>query len=252
MTHEFDLARELSSGLEDRAAAWEFIRGFARHWLTPLGEADGWSDIDGWSDADLDAAEARLGIALPEALREAYQLIGRRADLTSNQDVLLGPAQLHLDERQEALVFRHENQGAASWGILTTDLDHADPGVVIRADLADKRAEKWEGWLDRISLTFIEIVLSESLQAPEGRCDFLSDHDDPGEAGVDLLERHYAPLPFPEYPSGQKPPGIRWFLGPDVLLRDDQRVALLARARTEAALDRVRDRIPGDWLNAPR
>jgi hypothetical protein len=42
--------------------------------------------------------------------------------------------------------------------------------------------------------------------------------------------------------------GSRWFLGQDVLLHDDG-MALLARGRTAEDLDRVRDLIPGDWLN---
>lgn len=234
------MVRALAAGVAGRAGAWEFIRGFAAHWTTPLDEEDG------LGEADLIAAEERLGIRLPLALREAYELFGRRRDLTSNHDVLLAPAQLYVDSAREALVFRHENQGAASWGIHLAHLAEDDPAVLIRADLADKSAEKWESWLDRLSLAFMEIVLSESLHAPEGLCDFLSDLD---EDGLDVLERSCTRLPFPSYPLGEEEPGVRWFLGTDVLLRDDEGEVLLARARTKEALDRLRDLIPGDWLN---
>ncbi|MFE4868238.1 SMI1/KNR4 family protein [Streptomyces sp. NPDC056682] len=240
MTHEFDLVRTLSTGVADRTGAWDFIRGFAAHWTTPLGEGDG------WGEAELVAAEERLGVRLPLALREAYQLFGRRRDLSSNHAVLLDPAQLYVDPAREALVFRHENQGAASWGIRLADLDQDDPAVVIRADLADKSAEKWESWLDRLSLTCLEIVLSESLHAPEGLCDFLSDLD---QDGIDVLEQGCTRLPFPTCPVGEEEPGVRWFLGTDVLLRNDDDEVLLVRARTESALERVRELIPGDWLN---
>lgn len=118
--------------------------------------------------------------------------------------------------------------------------------MVVRADLADKQAETWDSWLNRLSLAFIEIVLSESLQSPEGLCDFLGELD---EEGLELLEQHYTRLPFPEYPVCHEPPGSRWFVGPDALLRDDERMVLMARARTEEALDQVRDQLPGDWLN---
>lgn len=121
-----------------------------------------------------------------------------------------------------------------------------DPAVFIRADLADKAAERWESWLERLSLCFIEIVLSESLQAEGELCDFLSDFDD---YGVDLLEQNCTRLPFPAYPMGEEEHAIRWFLGHDVLLRDDDGMALLARGRTEPALDGIRDLLPGDWLN---
>ncbi|MFJ8828363.1 SMI1/KNR4 family protein [Streptomyces sp. NPDC102467] len=240
METEFDMAQALSAGVAGRAGAWEFVRGFAAHWTTPLSEGDG------WDEADLVAAEERLGLRLPVALREVYQLLGRRRDLTSNHDVLLAPAELYVDASREGLVFRHENQGAASWGVLLADLAKEDPGVFIRADLADKTAEKWDSWLERLSLAFVEIVLSESLHAPEGLCDFLSDLD---EDGIDVLERNCTRLPFPGYPLGEEEPGVRWFLGANVLVRDDEGEVLLARARTEDALDRMRELIPGDWLN---
>ncbi|MET7289620.1 SMI1/KNR4 family protein [Streptomyces sp. NPDC005573] len=238
MTEEFDLAASLTRSLEGRRGAWSFVQGFAGHWAGALQTGDG------WAEADLVAAEERLGVRLPLALREAYLLFGRRPDLTSNHDVLLGPAELYVDDAKEALVFRHENQGAASWGILLGSLHDDDPAVFIRPDLADKSAERWEGWLERLSLCFVEIVLSESLQADQVRCDFL-DHDDDSIA---LLEENAVRLPFPAYPSCEEDPAIRWFLGQDVLLRDDG-MGLLARGRTAEDLDRLRDLIPGDWLD---
>ncbi|MFE3525326.1 SMI1/KNR4 family protein [Streptomyces sp. NPDC059161] len=173
---------------------------FAAHWATPLGEGDG------WDEAELVAAEERLGLRLPVALREAYKLLGRRGDLTSNRDVLLAPAELYVDASREGLVFRHENRGAASWGVLLTDLPKEDPAVFIRADLADKTAEKWESRLERLSPAFVEFVLSESLHAPEGLCDFLSDLD---EDGIAVLERNCTRLPFPGYPLGEEESGVR-------------------------------------------
>ncbi|WP_433543664.1 SMI1/KNR4 family protein (plasmid) [Streptomyces sp. CA-294286] len=236
-TQEFDLVTSLARGVEGRSGAWTFILGFAAHWT---GAALG--SEDGWAEADLDAAEERLGLPLPTALREAYLLFGRRQDLTSNHDVLLGPAELYVDDAKEALVFRHENQGAASWGIPLDSLPDDDPAVAVRLDLADKGAERWEEWLARLSLCFVEIVLSEALQADEELCDFL----DPDDNSLELLETNFLRLPFPAYPMGEE---TRWFLGQDVLVRDDDGTAILARGRTAKAVDRVRDLIPGDWQN---
>ncbi|MGW7256401.1 SMI1/KNR4 family protein [Streptomyces sp. NPDC054834] len=215
------------------------VQGFAAHWAGALEKGDG------WTQADLDAAEERLGFRLPVAMCEAYLLLGRRKDLTSNHDVLLSPAELYVDEAREALVFRHENQGVASWGILLDSLQDDDPAVFIRLDLADKSAERWEDWLERLSLCFVEIVLSESLHAGEELCDFL----DPDDDSIELLEASSVRLPFPAYPAGEEVSGTRWFLGQDVLLRDDDGMAILARGRTAEDLDRVRDLIPGEWLN---
>ncbi|MFB7209368.1 SMI1/KNR4 family protein [Streptomyces sp. NPDC056255] len=243
MTHDFDMVQSLAVGTESRGGAWQFIRGFAANWAEPLG------DDDGWTEADLVAAEERLGVQLPRTLRDGYLLFGRRRDLTRNHDVLLSPSELHVDDSKEALVFRHENQGAASWGILLGALGEEDPAVFIRADLADKTAERWEGWLDRLSLAFIDIVLSEFLQADDDYCDFLDVFDD---QGIEALERVCTRLPSPAYPFCDAEPGIRWFLGDDVLVRDDGGTGVLARGRTEEGINRIRDLIPGDWLNDPR
>lgn len=195
----------------------------------------------------MEGPDERLGVRLPAALREAYRLFGRRQDLTSNHDVLLSPAELYVDDAKQALVFRHENQGAASWGILLDSLQDDDPAVFIRPDLADKSTERWEDWLGRLSLCFVEIVLSESLQADQELCDLL----DPDDGSIELLEENAVRLPFPAYPIGEEDHAIRWFLGQDVLLREDG-MAILARGRTAEDLDRVRDLIPGDWINDDR
>jgi hypothetical protein len=241
MTHEFDLVRSLTAAAEGREHAWEFVRGFAAHW----GAGDALGDGDGWSETDLAAAEERLGLRLPAALREAYALLGRREDLTGNHDTLRAPAELEVDETGEALVFRDENQGTARWGIPLTDLAQEDPPVRMRPDLADESREAWEDWLDRTSLAFVEIVLSESLYAPDDLVDVL---DALEEEYLEELERQGVRLPLPAYPLGEEP-GSRWFLRDDVLLREDAGAWLMARGRTEEALEAVREAIPGDWLN---
>ncbi|UQI46404.1 hypothetical protein M1P56_19665 [Streptomyces sp. HU2014] len=65
---------------------------------------------------------------------------------------------------------------------------------------------------------------------------------------VELLEENSVRLPFPAYPTGEEGYEVRWFLGRDVLLREDG-VALLARGRTAGDLDRLRDLIPGDRVD---
>jgi hypothetical protein len=230
MVDAFDVRAELAE-VEDRAGAWRFIRGFAAAWATPLTEADG------WDDPALDAAETRLGVTLPVAVREAYALFGRRTDLTGNQDEFLEPKQLHLHDG--LLVFRDENQGAARWGVR---LDGPDPAVFIRPDLDDEDAEDWEPWLESFSLACVEIVLSESLHAEERPADYR----EADEGDLEVLER-YARLPLPEYPPGQLP-GTRWFAGPDALIREDQRAWITVRARTEEALAVVCDDFGDGWL----
>jgi hypothetical protein len=98
-------------------------------------------------------------------------LFGRRDDLTSNVDRLIGLGELGF--YNGGLVFREENQAVMWWGVLEADLDQLDPPVAMRYDMADKSTEEWEGWLPSFSLSCVEIVLSESLQWED-------DHQGPG------------------------------------------------------------------------
>jgi hypothetical protein len=230
----FEVIREFPAAMAGREGAWRFIRGFAAAWGSPPAVGDG------WSEPELDATEARLGVRLPVALREAYGLFGRRTDLVGVQDVLLGPDELHIVDK--ALVFRVESQGAARWGIPLAELERPDPPVMIRLDLADKASESWDGWLDRFSHACVEMVLSESLVSPEELADGRELDDD--EGGV--LEGRFTRLPLPDYPTSQAAPGIRWYAGRDVIIRDDGAM-IQVRARTVEALDRVRAELPGEW-----
>src|SRR5262249_49550651 len=57
-------------------------------WTRPLARGDGYDEDLLW------VAGERLGERLPAALRDAYLLFGRRADLTACQDPLLPPDRL--------------------------------------------------------------------------------------------------------------------------------------------------------------
>ena len=121
MSDGFDLGQEVAASLGSRQGAWRFIRRFAQSWLTPL------TDEDGWTEDDLRAAERRLGLRLPPAIREAYALFGRRQDLTSVQDRLLDPDQLEVDVTGEVLIYRVENQSVAVWGVPLAAMEQPDP-----------------------------------------------------------------------------------------------------------------------------
>ncbi|MFJ9773073.1 SMI1/KNR4 family protein [Kitasatospora sp. NPDC101157] len=217
------MAGTLRGGRED---AWALVRGFAAYWGAPL------TPRDGFTDAELDAAERRLGLRLPVALREAYRLFGRRADLTSSQDVLLTPDELHVLDG--ALVYRAENQGCAHWGVLLDDLAQEDPPTVTRPDLADKSQERWEPWEERFSTAAAVMAMSEKLLEDGELCDFLESE---GELPDDFVE-----LPA----LGRE---FRWYGGPDVLVVAVGDAWISARARTPEALHALHEAVPGEWLN---
>jgi hypothetical protein len=242
MSAGFDVAREVAAAVGSRAGAWHFIRRFAELWVSPLVEGDG------WGEAAIVTKEKRLGIQFPVALREAYQLFGRREDLTSNQDCLFSPSQLGLSESGQVLIFRQENQACARWGVRLDQPGHPDPPVVWQGGAADG----WTGWapyLGRFSLACLEIILSESLFPGRG----LDDNRELDDAAVASLEQNFTRLAIPDYPMWtQWPSGppVRWFGGPDVVLREDAATWVWGRARTSAALVPVREAMPGDWHHA--
>ncbi|MFI9365764.1 SMI1/KNR4 family protein [Kitasatospora sp. NPDC053057] len=211
---DFDMPAAMAETLRGREGAWALVRGFAAHWGEPL------TPQDGFTDAELDAAEQRLGLRLPTALREAYRLFGRRADLTSSQDVLLTPDELYVLDG--ALVYRAENQGSAHWGVLLDDLAQADPPTVARPDLADKSQERWEPWEERFSTAAAVMAMSEKL---------LEDDD----LGVFYEADDEIPDGLVELPALGR--DCRWFAGPDVLVLLIEEAFMVGRARTEDALD---------------
>lgn len=244
MSERFDVVGEVAAACRDRARAWRFLRGFAAAWSTPL------TGDDGRYRDELAAAEQRLGTPLPEALKEALALLGGREDLTSNQDCLLRPDQLHYDETGRALVWRLENQGVARWGIPVEDLRLPDPPVIFQLDGTYSAPEPWRPFLDRFSVACVEMVLYEALFGSDG-----DDHDnrEAGDADPGIIERRYTRLAVPDYPMWADPEGppVRWFHGRDALICDHAGAWIWVRTRTPEALRAVRDTLPGDWHMLP-
>ncbi|MFJ2867595.1 SMI1/KNR4 family protein [Kitasatospora sp. NPDC087314] len=220
---DFDLRAAMAESLRGRAGAWALVEGFAALWGEPLRPGDG------FTDAELDAAERRLGLRLPVALREAYRLFGRRADLTSNQDVLLTPEELFVQDG--ALAYRAENQACAHWGVLLADLDQEDPPTVIRPDLADKSQERWEPWEERFSTAAVVMAMMEKLLEDHELTDFLEPEDE-------------LPSALRELPAIGR--GCRWFEGPGVLVVRVDGAWMLARGRSAEALDALHGEEPGE------
>jgi hypothetical protein len=90
-------------------------------WNKPLVEGDG------LPDAEITAAEKRLGIALPAALREWYRIAGNRADVTHTQTTLRSPEELEWTDA--GLIFYAEHQDTCHWRIRWDEAGQADPPV---------------------------------------------------------------------------------------------------------------------------
>jgi len=224
--------------VRDAESAFAFIEWFARVWLTPLRDGDGCT-VDEVADA-----EERLGLQLPASLEAFYRLLGRRRDLTGNQDRLIALNSLTVEGG--VLAYRIENQGCASWGVRVSDIGLADPPVVFCEGYRD--GKPWRRFLGSFSLAAVEMVLYEAVFAgAAGR----QDNRELEETDIARLEGQYERLPLPDYPAWwqpEVPQAIRWFGGADVLLRVDSRTWLWVLALNSASLARVRDALPGEWL----
>jgi hypothetical protein len=94
-----------------------------------------WQSGNGYEESVISAEEARLGVRLPDPLRNFYQAWGRRKDLTQTYQSLLAPGELAW--RPDALIFCAENQGRNYWAILCKELEKVNPSVVKAYALPD-------------------------------------------------------------------------------------------------------------------
>ncbi|WP_431965204.1 SMI1/KNR4 family protein [Actinacidiphila sp. bgisy160] len=239
MSDALDVAMALRGGVTGRSQAWDFVRRFADEWTgRPLRPEDGCTAVE------LDATEAELGFELPAALREGHALVGRRDDLTRQQDPLVPPMGLHVvDGCGGILVFRVENQGCAAWGIPLDRVEEDDPPVVVESH------EGWVPFLDRMSVAWVELVLSESLLGVGS----LYDACELPETLLPDLEAHYTRVDLPDHPmwAGAEDSPLRWYAAPGRLLRRDgvlDHCWLHARGRTAADLERIRGDLPARWV----
>jgi hypothetical protein len=231
MQQSFDIVRELGC-LDSTDAAWRFIRGFAAEWATPISESDG------FTEAELDAAEKRLGVRLPAAVRDAYRLFGHRSDLTSENGTLWSPSELHYDQSNQMIVFRAAHQAVAFFGVSVADPACDDPPTFMYATCEDPAQESWEPFLTRFSLACVDMVLWESVEA--GRC---SDGRDETDDDAATLPEVLTEVPFPRYP------GSRWYASADIILRHDIGAWVAVSGRSADALEAFREAHPGYWVD---
>ena len=120
-------AQDFAARLAKREDRWSLLKDFVAEWHSPLQPGDG------YSTAELDAVEERLGLKLPAALREWYQIAGHRKDIIAAQNFLRSPDRLYTREEDSGnvLYFYTENQAVVNWGILASDLELYDPPVYL-------------------------------------------------------------------------------------------------------------------------
>ncbi len=125
------------------------LRTVVEYWHGAIGEGDG-----------LSGEEVEKG-SLPGVLAWWYRWAGRRKEILSGQNHLLGPGQVEMEEGK--LLFYGENQWVYRWGV---DVEGEDPAVYGRYELG----EPWEEEGVRLSEHLLMACLIEAVMchAPYG------------------------------------------------------------------------------------
>ena len=120
------------------------------------------------STGQIDAAEKRLGLSLPEALKDYYLVAGGYRDLMDRDFHLLSPEKLRLEG--DYLVFCEEHQGTAVWGIHRNNLlTLPNPRVEGKAS----NAQKWFSESSKLSAFLLALGAWQALlsQEEKARCE---------------------------------------------------------------------------------
>lgn len=176
-----------------RRPRWRAFAAFVARWFVrPL------QDHSGTPSVLLDAVERKLG-ALPLALREWYELCGRRPDVLGNvQDRATEPDELRPDEEGLVAVYV-QSQGALAWGVRREDLDRDDPAAFMsenpgRVALA----------CDSLAAFLHRMVVHQSFAR---RGAVVARHGGADAAALATIARAWPQLAFAP---------LRWEVGPDV------------------------------------
>lgn len=170
---------------ERRTGRWELLQSLIAVWYPPV-ESDA-----GYSEDEVQAAEARLGMRLPAALREWYLAFGKRREVWSRQDMFLSLGDLDIDEGQ--LVFYAENQGVTRWGIPVSELTVEDPPVMVDTDHA---GGEWLQQSASVSGFALEMLVS-ALKFSYANCCWANGENN--LEALQLIEAYYPRIPFPDW-----------------------------------------------------
>ena len=225
-------ATDFAARLAKREDRWSLLKDFIAEWHSPLEPGDG------YSAADIDAAEQRLGLKLPIALREWYALAGQREDVVATQNFLVGPDELEFEEG--LLEFHSENQGVVYWGIKPDDLHLPDPPVYLNdSELHDEPEDDDPQELIRENETLSEFALQMVL------CETIITQDraimmqSPGRDTIARVEREYVRFGFPEWHWPEYP--VRFYGAEDTLAMIVGGESIYLAASTHAAYNKAKE-----------
>lgn len=218
----------------DREARWLLLDELLRKWFTP------YEGTVGTLASELDAAERRLGVRLPVALRDWYERYAGLDHVWCRQDELLAPAAFRISDG--LLIFCSENQSVVRWGVRVEDLDQGDPPVFLEEDYAD---EDLPAECDSVSEFALLFALMNVKWSSALAC---TANGPANRKALAAVRARYPRLAFPD--QHWPPPGPARFYGnEDVILETHNEDWLWVSALTEAAFDEVDTMVKEAFMN---
>ena len=230
-------AHEFAARLSTQQDRWSLLKDFIAEWHGPLEPGDG------YSEAELDAAEQRLGLKLPEALRECYGFAGKFIETFSvNPYAFTALNELNVEEDDNEMLWLFaETQAIVTWGIRQQDLTQDDPPVYSENSYASAE-------LFLTNKTFSEFVLQ--VVAHQTACfTEIGGNASGKEDTADIVVASFQPLGLPSWrwPSDR----AQFYGGDDVLIELDQDGKnycwVWAAARTRNALQDAVKMLHLEW-----
>lgn len=212
-----------------RGARWDLMRGFFARWYGALEVADG------CGREEVDAAEARLGFAIPVALREWYELAGKRESVWCVQDRWLRPGELHVESGH--LILGVENQGVVIWGIPLGAVNDADSAVFV-TDPANGTA-----WIEEVSAVSVFALTQMLLNVKFAALSMYAANGQATDESLKVIASNYQRLDFPDLHWPPSP--TRLYGRGDVLIETEAETWVWVSARTEASFRSAVELIEG-------
>jgi hypothetical protein len=235
-------AQNFAARLAAREDRWSLLKDFVAEWHTPIQEGDG------YSVEDIDAAEQRLSLELPLALREYYLLLGKREDLVAAANFLVSPDELEV--RDGLLVFYSGPQGVLEWGIRRRDLKLDDPPAYLNDSGIHETPQKPIRENETLSEFVLQMLVVETAYFSK-----LGGSVETDAKTLEAFQQTLTPLGLPDWHWPDYP--CRSYGAIDILInampstRQSGKQFLLIGANTKDAVQRVAKTITFDYWNTP-
>jgi len=212
-----------------REQRWDLLKHFFAGWFGELGPPDS------CTPQSICAAEKRLQLALPVALREWYALAGRRKSVWSCQDHFLEPEELRIEG--DKLVICIEAQAVVKWAIPLLSLSDNDPAVLI----SDQGQSK--GWIEETPSVSVFALSKMLLDVKFSDGAAFSANGQATDESLAAIARTYTKLDFPDLSCPAQP--TRVFGNADLIIETDGETWVWVSGRSRVTFCPAIDLIAG-------